>query len=204
MLLYRNATMEGFVVPKYLDRYDEFDAVLLDLYDAGKLTARSDVFDGIESAPGAVEALFTGSNQGKLMVRVAEQGALGPTPSTRNHSGGPDDPDQPCRSRDPRRPRRGRCARRAFDRAAQPTRAEGRRRPHPRQVLLARPTMHTWVQVTDHVMSPRPGDVLLSQQVGEIVESRLAGYNVGDMVTTFGGLQDSVVRSTPRRRPRWR
>lgn len=75
LMLFRRARMEGFVVPQFADRYAEFDAILSELYEAGKLAARSHIIDGLELAPEALELLFSGRNAGKLIIRVAETGS---------------------------------------------------------------------------------------------------------------------------------
>lgn len=71
LLLFKNARIEGFVVPKYADRLPEFDAVLLDLFTSGRLRPRSHIVEGIENAADALSMLFDGRNSGKLMVKVA-------------------------------------------------------------------------------------------------------------------------------------
>ncbi|GHE80696.1 NADP-dependent oxidoreductase [Amycolatopsis deserti] len=71
LLLFKNARIEGFVVPRFADRIPEFDAVLHDLFATGRLRQRSHVVEGIENAADAVSMLFDGSNSGKLMVRTS-------------------------------------------------------------------------------------------------------------------------------------
>lgn len=70
MLLFRNAKMEGFVVPKFMARQADFDAQLHQLWDAGKLKQRSHIIEGFEHAPESVNLNLQGRNEGKLMVRV--------------------------------------------------------------------------------------------------------------------------------------
>jgi len=70
MLLFKNARMEGFVVPKFADRQAEFDALLRRRWAEGKLRQRSHIIDGFEKAPEVVTMNLQGRNQGKLMVRV--------------------------------------------------------------------------------------------------------------------------------------
>jgi NADPH-dependent curcumin reductase CurA len=38
----------------------------------GRLTARQQIVDGLEHAPGALNMLFAGENTGKLLVRVGD------------------------------------------------------------------------------------------------------------------------------------
>lgn len=73
LLLFKNARVEGFVVPRFANRMDEFDAVLEELYSSGRLRQRSHVVEGLENAADAVSMLFDGSNSGKLLVRVATE-----------------------------------------------------------------------------------------------------------------------------------
>ena len=70
-LLGRRARMEGFLVFDYFDRIDEAMAELVPLVQEGKLRYREDIRDGLDSAPAALQDLFTGANDGKLLVRVS-------------------------------------------------------------------------------------------------------------------------------------
>jgi NADPH-dependent curcumin reductase CurA len=79
-LLGRRARMEGFLVFDYMDRVGEAMAELIPLVQQGKLRYREDIRDGLESAPSALRDLFTGANQGKLLVRVASEDAPPPGP----------------------------------------------------------------------------------------------------------------------------
>jgi hypothetical protein len=72
LLMFRRARMEGFVVPQFMDRYAEFDAILLDLYRSGRLKNRPQYIAGLEQAPAALGLLFNGQNEGKLIVQVSE------------------------------------------------------------------------------------------------------------------------------------
>ncbi|MGE0115275.1 MAG: NADP-dependent oxidoreductase [Steroidobacteraceae bacterium] len=70
-LIYRQGRIQGFVVPQFAARYAEFDAILHRLFAEGKLLNRSHIIDGLEQAPEALKLLLTGSNDGKLMIRVS-------------------------------------------------------------------------------------------------------------------------------------
>ena len=71
-MLWKRATIRGFVVPDPgPERLAEYDALLRELYTSGKLTVRSHVLDGLENAAAAVGINYAGTNEGKLMVRVA-------------------------------------------------------------------------------------------------------------------------------------
>ena len=68
-LLAKRARMEGFNTLDNWDRYDEAYAALRTLVDSGSLKYRAQIFDGLEHSVDALNALFTGSNIGKTMLR---------------------------------------------------------------------------------------------------------------------------------------
>jgi NADPH-dependent curcumin reductase len=72
-LVYQRAKLEGFLVLDYLDRAQEALADLGEWYAQGKIQYRVDVIDGLEHAPSAINKLFDGTNQGKLIIRVSEK-----------------------------------------------------------------------------------------------------------------------------------
>ncbi|HWF52653.1 MAG TPA: NADP-dependent oxidoreductase [Solirubrobacteraceae bacterium] len=71
-LLVNHASMTGFVVFHYAERYEEGRRALTDWYRSGEITSREDIVDGLETFPDALIKLFTGDHLGKLMIRVAE------------------------------------------------------------------------------------------------------------------------------------
>ena len=71
-LLIRRARLEGFLVFDYVDRIDEALAELVPLVRSGQLRYREDIREGLDSAPAALGDLFTGANDGKLIVRVGD------------------------------------------------------------------------------------------------------------------------------------
>lgn len=70
MLIVRRARIQGFLVSDYMDRAAEAMAALGRWLIEGKIKYRVDVVEGLEQAPRAVNKLFDGSNQGKLVVKV--------------------------------------------------------------------------------------------------------------------------------------
>jgi NADPH-dependent curcumin reductase CurA len=70
MLIVRRSRMEGFLVSDYMDRAPEAMAQLGRWLMEGKIKYRVDVVEGLEQAPRAVNKLFDGSNQGKLVVKI--------------------------------------------------------------------------------------------------------------------------------------
>ena len=70
-LLTRRARLQGFIVIDYMARAQEAMADLGKWYMEGKLKYRVDVVEGLKEAPRAVNKLFEGSNQGKLIIKVS-------------------------------------------------------------------------------------------------------------------------------------
>ena len=62
--------MEGFVVTKYLDRWNEAVLELSKWVRDGKLKVKETVVEGIESTPNAFIDLFNGTNTGKMIIRI--------------------------------------------------------------------------------------------------------------------------------------
>ena len=73
-LLVKRARMEGFIVLDHLADAERAMADLVRWHLAGKLQYRLDVVHGLDGAPAAVNRLFDGTNTGKLVVRVSEEG----------------------------------------------------------------------------------------------------------------------------------
>jgi len=70
MLIIRRARIQGFLVSDYMDRAQEAMMALGGWLLRGKIKYRVDVVEGLEQAPKAINKLFDGSNQGKLVVKV--------------------------------------------------------------------------------------------------------------------------------------
>jgi NADPH-dependent curcumin reductase len=69
-LLVNHASMTGFVVTDYLDRYPEGAAEMAGWLAAGKLVSREDIAEGLESFPQTLLRLFSGENTGKLVLKL--------------------------------------------------------------------------------------------------------------------------------------
>ena len=69
-LLVNRARMEGFVVFDYAKRYGEAAAEMAGWMAEGKLKAREDIVEGLETFPETLLKLFTGENKGKLVLKV--------------------------------------------------------------------------------------------------------------------------------------
>ena len=70
MLIVRRARIQGFLVSDYMNRAGEAMTALGRWLMEGKIKYRVDVVEGLEQAPRAVNKLFDGSNQGKLVVKI--------------------------------------------------------------------------------------------------------------------------------------
>jgi NADPH-dependent curcumin reductase CurA len=70
MLIVKRARIQGFLVSDYMDRAMEAMTTLGRWLAEGKIKYRVDVVEGLEQAPLAVNKLFDGSNQGKLVVKI--------------------------------------------------------------------------------------------------------------------------------------
>lgn len=69
-LISRRARMEGFISWDYWGRWAEITETLGGWVADGRLRHRSHVFEGLEAAPHALNAMFTGENIGKIVIRV--------------------------------------------------------------------------------------------------------------------------------------
>ncbi|MEQ1786537.1 MAG: NADP-dependent oxidoreductase [Acidimicrobiales bacterium] len=69
-LISRRARMEGFISWDSWGRYGEIMDILGAWVADGSLRHRSHVFEGLAEAPHALNAMFTGENIGKVVIRV--------------------------------------------------------------------------------------------------------------------------------------
>ncbi len=72
-LISRRARIEGFLVTDYLPRAGEAIQEMSRWMQEGRLKFRTDVVNGLEQTPRAVNRLFEGTNMGKLVVKVSEE-----------------------------------------------------------------------------------------------------------------------------------
>jgi NADPH-dependent curcumin reductase len=72
-LVYQRAKLEGFLALDYFDRAQEALANLGEWYAQGKIQYRIDAIEGLENAPSAINKLFDGTNQGKLIIKVSKE-----------------------------------------------------------------------------------------------------------------------------------
>jgi NADPH-dependent curcumin reductase CurA len=62
--------MQGFLSLDCWDRFPEVAEKLGAWVADGRLQYRAHYFDGLESAPDALNAMFTGENIGKVLIRL--------------------------------------------------------------------------------------------------------------------------------------
>jgi len=72
-LLYQRATMQGFIVFDYWERFTEAENALRGWHQSGELKLCEDVTDGLEHMPSAVQDLFSGNNYGVKICRVCAE-----------------------------------------------------------------------------------------------------------------------------------
>jgi NADPH-dependent curcumin reductase CurA len=72
-LLVNHASMTGFVVSDYGDRYAEGAAEMAGWLSSGRLKTREDVAEGLEGFPDTLLRLFSGANTGKLVLKLADE-----------------------------------------------------------------------------------------------------------------------------------
>jgi len=70
-LLVNHASMTGFVVSDYGERYAEGAREMGGWLAAGKLISREDIAEGLERFPDTLLRLFSGESTGKLVLKVA-------------------------------------------------------------------------------------------------------------------------------------
>ena len=68
-LIQRQASMRGFLTLHHWDRFGEIQPRLEAMVRSGALKFRTEVFTGLASAVDALNAMFTGQNTGKIVVR---------------------------------------------------------------------------------------------------------------------------------------
>jgi NADPH-dependent curcumin reductase CurA len=69
-LLVNHASMTGFVMSDYLDRYGEAVQEMAGWLASGKLVSREEIAAGLENFPQVLLRLFHGENTGKLVLEV--------------------------------------------------------------------------------------------------------------------------------------
>jgi NADPH-dependent curcumin reductase CurA len=70
-LVFKRATMQGFIVLDYMGEYADARRRMRAWIDAGQIKYREDVQEGFENAPRTLMRLFKGENFGKQMLKVS-------------------------------------------------------------------------------------------------------------------------------------
>lgn len=70
ILLTNSATMRGFIVSDFINRFEEGMIQLENWLNAGKLTNLETIVEGFENIPQAFLSLFEGINEGKMIVKL--------------------------------------------------------------------------------------------------------------------------------------
>jgi NADPH-dependent curcumin reductase CurA len=70
-LIQQRASMTGFLALDEIPRFPEIGEQLRTWVDEGKLRYRAHEFHGLDSAVDALNAMFTGANTGKILIRTA-------------------------------------------------------------------------------------------------------------------------------------
>ena len=72
-VLMRRLTIKGFIIIDYLPRAGEAMAELVPWVTQGRIKWKAHVEEGLENAPAALQRLFTGDHDGKLLIRVSPE-----------------------------------------------------------------------------------------------------------------------------------
>jgi NADPH-dependent curcumin reductase CurA len=70
MIIGLRLRITGFLYPDFMAQIPEFNADMAAMIQAGHVTGRETVMDGLETMPAAFRGLFTGANTGKMLVKV--------------------------------------------------------------------------------------------------------------------------------------
>ncbi len=71
MLLIRQASAQGFLVPQFAAKFPEGLKQMSEWIKEGKLKYREDIMDGLENTPKAFIRMLHGENKGKQLVKVS-------------------------------------------------------------------------------------------------------------------------------------
>jgi len=69
-LIQRRASMRGFLTLDHWGRFREIQPILQGWVESGELRYRTTIFEGLESAVDSLNAMFTGANTGKVVIRL--------------------------------------------------------------------------------------------------------------------------------------
>jgi NADPH-dependent curcumin reductase CurA len=72
-LLVKRARMQGFLTTDFKDQFPQAVGELSNWVRTGSIRYREEILDGIEYAPGSMQRLYSGENNGKLVMRLRDQ-----------------------------------------------------------------------------------------------------------------------------------
>jgi hypothetical protein len=72
MVISKRLKIQGFLATDYSSKVKEMVSNFTQWHSSGQLKYRGDIVRGLESAPAAINKLFDGSNNGKLMVQLSD------------------------------------------------------------------------------------------------------------------------------------
>jgi NADPH-dependent curcumin reductase CurA len=72
----RRLTLRGFIQSDHADRFGQFHSDMVRWIAEGRMKWKETIWEGIEKAPGAFIALFTGENFGKMLVKIGPDPAV--------------------------------------------------------------------------------------------------------------------------------
>ena len=67
----KRATIRGFLIADYVDRFQEGGTQIAKWAAEGRLRVDEDIQEGLENAYPAFMRLFSGANTGKLILKIA-------------------------------------------------------------------------------------------------------------------------------------
>jgi len=68
-MIVKRLSWHGFVISDHRDSFPEALAHLKRLFTTGSLDAQTEILDGLDAAPGALQYLYAGRNRGRLCIR---------------------------------------------------------------------------------------------------------------------------------------
>ena len=71
-MIYKFVSIRGFVVSKFEDMKEQFRQDMSAWIESGQIKYHETVLQGIENAPSAFIGLFSGNNNGKMLVKLAD------------------------------------------------------------------------------------------------------------------------------------
>jgi hypothetical protein len=72
LVISKRLKIQGFLATDHSSKVKEMVSNFTQWHSAGQLKYRVDIVRGLESAPAAINKLFDGSNNGKLMVQLSD------------------------------------------------------------------------------------------------------------------------------------